>query len=57
MDKMSMESSNLSQRSIAADGVSFPNYIIETCRADRVIRCIINIDMLRQTPIDEMIAG
>ena len=57
MDKMRMESPDLTQRNIEAIGALFPNCITETRGADGAIRRAINFDMLRQMLTDEAIAG
>lgn len=57
MDKMRMESPDLTQRNIEAVAALFPNCITETRGADGSIRRAINFDMLRQMLTDEAIAG
>ena len=57
MDKMRMESPDLTQRNIEAIGTLFPNCITETRGADGAIRRAINFDILRQMLTDEAIAG
>lgn len=57
MDKMRMESPDLTQRNIEAIAALFPNCITETRGADGSIRRAINFDMLRQMLTDEAIAG
>lgn len=57
MDKMRMESSDLTKRNIEAIGALFPNCITETRGADGSIRHAVNFDMLRQMLTDEVIAG
>lgn len=48
MDKMRMESPDLTQRNIEAIGALFPNCITENRGADGALRRAINFDMLRQ---------
>ena len=57
MDKMRMESPDLTQRNVEAIGALFPNCITETRGADGAIRRAINFDMLRQMLTNEAIAG
>ena len=57
MDKMRMESPDLTQRNIEAIGALFPNCITETRGADGAIRRAINFDILRQMLTNEAIAG
>ena len=57
MDKMRMESPDLTQRNVEAIGALFPNCITETRGADGAIRRAINFDMLRQMLTDDAIAG
>ena len=56
MDKMRMESPDLTQRNVEAIGALFPNCITETRGADGAIRRAINFDMLRQMLTDDAIA-
>lgn len=57
MDKMRMESPDLTQRNIEAIGALFPNCITETRGADGAIRRAINFDMLHQMLTDDVISG
>lgn len=57
MDKMRMESPDLTQRNIEAIGALFPNCITETRGADGAIRRAINFDILRQMLTDVVAEG
>lgn len=57
MDKMRMESPDLTQRRIDAIGNLFPSCITETVGSDGTIRRAVNFDMLRQILTDDAIAG
>ena len=57
MDKMRMESVNITDKNIEKIGTMFPNCITETFGADGKLKKAINFDILRQMLSEDIVEG